>query len=192
MKKIYLLSIFAICVIGLNFVNAQGFKKPADGKAAIYFTRTVGFGSSQIVDIFDGEQYLTYMMGKGYWVYECDPGEHTIWVASENTHWVTANVEAGEIYIAQIYVFPGVMKSRCKLVPQCNKDEEIDGYNNSVEMVKKWKPMPIKEKTYNKRNAKFVKKEFMTVKLEGYNTNVKGTDEELQLTSDMNVPESEF
>lgn len=192
MKKEILLSIFAICFIGLNISSAQGFEKPADGKAVIYFTRTVGFGSSQLIDIFDGGEYLTYMQGKGYWRYECDPGEHTIWIAAENTHWVSANVDAGEVYIAQIYVYPGVMKSRCKLVPQSNKDEELDGYNASIELIKEWKPMQIKEKSFNKRKDKFVKKEFMTEKLEGYQSGVKGSDGEEHLSDDMNVSESEM
>lgn len=192
MKKGIILSIFAFCFIGLNLASAQGFEKPADGKAVIYFTRTVGFGSNQLVDIFDGKDYLTYMVGKGYWKYECEPGEHTLWVASENTHWVTADLEAGEVYIAQIYVYPGVMKSRCKLVPQCNKDEEIDGYNNSIALIKKWKPMQIKDKTYTKRKDKFEKKDFIGEKLEGYNTNIKGSEDVAHLSGEMNVPESEM
>ncbi len=192
MKKKLFLNMLVLCFIGLNMASAQGFKKPSEGKAAVYFTRTVAFGSGQLIDIFDGENYIAYSMGKGYSVYECDPGEHIFWIAAENTNFFTADLEAGKVYIAQVYVYPGVMKGRVKVVPQCDKDEPIDGYNDSVEIVNKLTAKVMKDKTFDKRKAKLVKKEFMATKMKGYNTNIKGKEEVNHMSADMNVPESAF
>jgi hypothetical protein len=176
MRKMTLLSILALCFTGLNILSAQGFVKPSAGKAAIYFTRTVTYGANMLVDIFEGEQYIAYSIGKGYSVYECDPGEHIFWIAAENTDFITADLEAGKVYIAQIYVFPGVMKGRVGLTPNSAADKKIDGYNASVEVVNGTKPKVMDEKKFNARKEKFVDKKFMTVKMEGYKKNIEGKD----------------
>lgn len=192
MKKQFLLSILALCFIGINTISAQGFTKPSAGKAAIYFTRTVTFGSGMLIDIFDGEEYIAYSMGKGYSVYECDPGKHIFWVAAENTDFITADLEAGKVYIAQVYVYPGVMKGRISLVPNSPTDTKLDGYNASLAIVKAEKAKVMKDKTYDKRKEKFTKKKFMTVKMEGYKNNIEGKKEVPNISKEMAVEEKEF
>jgi hypothetical protein len=176
MRKKMLLSILALCFTGLNILSAQGFVKPSEGKAAIYFTRTVMYGSNMLVDIFDSEEYIAYSIGKGYSVYECNPGEHIFWIAGENTDFITADLEAGKVYIAQIYIFPGVMKGRVGIVPNSATDTKIDGYNASVEIVNGTKPKVMDEKKFTARKEKFVSKKFMTVKMAGYKKNIEGTN----------------
>jgi hypothetical protein len=184
MKKRTLISLIALCFIGLNTLSAQGFLKPSEGKAVIYFTRTVTFGSGMLIDIFDGDQYIAYSIGKGYSVYECDPGEHVFWVAGENTDFIKADLEAGKVYIAQVYIYPGVMKGRVSLVPNSAKDEKLDGYNASLEKVKEEKPKVMDEKKFNARKEKFTKKNFMTIKMEGYHKNIENTNIPM-ITKDM-------
>lgn len=192
MKKEIILSIFAICFSGLNFVSAQGFKTPTDGKAAIYFTRTVSFGSSALIDIFDGKEYVTSSATKGYSVYECEPGEHVFWISAENTNFITATVEAGKVYIAQVYIYPSAIKSKCKIVPQNKNDKILDGYNASLKIIKTMPPKVINEKTYSKRRAMFEKNKFMERNMNDYDINIKGNDDVIHISSDMNVPKTEF
>jgi hypothetical protein len=191
MRKKTLLSILALCFIGLNILSAQGFVKPSKGKAAIYFTRTVMYGSSMLIDIFDGEEYIAYSMGKGYSVYECDPGEHLFWIAAENTDFIKADLEAGKVYIAQVYVYPGVMKGRVNLVPNSAIDEKTDGYNASVEIINEMKPKVMDEKKFNKRKSSFINKKFMSSKMAGYKKNIEGTNIP-KITKEMAVGDKEF
>lgn len=191
MKKITLLIIFAICFFCINIINAQGFKKPSEGKAAIYFTRTVTFGSKMLIDIFDGEEYVAYSMGKGYSVYECTPGQHIFWVAGENTDFITADLEAGKVYIAQVYIYPGVMKGRVSLVPNAPTDTKLDGYKASVDQVKAMGAKVMDMKKFKKRKDKFVSKKFMQVKMEGYKKNIEGTNIP-KITKEMSVDQKEF
>jgi hypothetical protein len=191
MRKTMLASILALCFTGLNILSAQGFLKPSAGKAAIYFTRTVTYGANMLVDIFDSGEYIAYSIGKGYSVYECDPGEHIFWIAAENTDFITADLEAGKVYIAQIYVFPGVMKGRVGLVPNSAMDKKIDGYNASLEIVNGTKPKIMDEKKFKARLDNFVKKKFITVKMEGYKKNVEGKDVP-RITKEMAVEQKEF
>jgi len=128
-------------------------------------------------------------MGKGYSVYECDPGTHVFWVAGENTDFITADLEAGKIYIAQVYIYPGVMKGRVSLVPNSSKDQKLDGYNASIEVVKAEKPKVMDEKKFNARKEKFTKKNFMGVKMEGYKKNIEGTNIP-KITKEMALDES--
>lgn len=192
MKKQLLLSILALCFIGLGNSSAQGFVKPSEGKAAIYFTRTVAYGSAMLIDIFDGEEYIAYSRGKGYSVYECEPGKHIFWVAAENTDFITADLEAGKVYIAQVYVYPGVMKGRISLVPNSPTDAKLDGYNASLEIVKAESPKVMKDKAFDERKAKFTKKKFMTVKMEGYKNNIEGKKEVPHISKEMAVDAKEF
>jgi hypothetical protein len=191
MRKMTLLSILALCFTGLQILSAQGFVKPSAGKAAIYFTRTVTYGANMLVDIFDSGDYIAYSVGKGYSVYECDPGEHIFWIAAENTDFITADLEAGKVYIAQIYVFPGVMKGRVGLVPNSALDKKTDGYNASLEVVNGTKPKVMDEKKFKARMEKFVDKKFMTVKMEGYKKNIEGKDVP-KITKEMAVEQKEF
>jgi hypothetical protein len=186
-----LLSILALCFTGLNILSAQGFVKPSAGKAAIYFTRTVTYGANMLVDIFDSGEYIAYSIGKGYSVYECNPGEHIFWIAAENTDFITADLEAGKVYIAQVYVFPGVMKGRVGLVPNSAMDKKIDGYNASLEIVKSTKPKVMDENKFKARLDKFVSKKFMTIKMEGYKKNIEGKDVP-RITKEMAVEEKAF
>ncbi|MCX6223658.1 MAG: hypothetical protein NTV01_02710 [Bacteroidia bacterium] len=191
MRTKTLLSILALCFIGLNSLSAQGFTKPSEGKAAVYFTRTVMYGSKMLIDIFDREQYVAYSIGKGYSVYECNPGEHVFWIAGENTDFITADLEAGKVYIAQVYVYPGVMKGRVNLVPNSAIDKKIDGYNASLEIIKAVKPKVMDEKKFQARMKKFVSKKFMTVKMEGYKKNIEGKDIP-RITKEMAVEQKEL
>lgn len=191
MRKKMLLSILALCFIGLNSLSAQGFVKPSDGKAAVYFTRTVMYGSKMLIDIFDSEEYVAYSIGKGYSVYECDPGKHVFWIAGENTDFITADLEAGKVYIAQLYVYPGVMKGRVSLVPNSAIDKKLDGYNASVEIIKAVKPKVMDQKKFKARMGKFTAKKFMTVKMEGYKKNIEGKDIP-RITKEMAVEAKEF
>jgi hypothetical protein len=105
-------------------------------------------------------------------------------VAGENTDLLRPDLEAGKVYIAQVYIYPGVMKGRVSLVPNSAKDEKLDGYNASLEKVKEEKPKVMDEKKFNARKEKFTKKNFMTIKMEGYHKNIENTNIPM-ITKDM-------
>lgn len=65
MKKTLLLLLFTF-VVSLTF--AQEFKKPAEGKALVYFVRFSGTGALINFKYFDGETYLGKMNGVHYFL----------------------------------------------------------------------------------------------------------------------------
>ena len=113
MKKIipFLLLIFSING------HAQELKKPSEGMAMVYFTRSEAMGFLINFKYFDGEKYLGKFNYGKYLAYECDPGKHLFWAKSENSDFVEAELEPNKIYILDSQPQMGAFKAGVKLIP---------------------------------------------------------------------------
>ncbi len=82
-------------------------RRPAPGKALIYFVRTQTMGFAVKVRNFVG-----LIMSKTYVPVEVDPGKHEFVVEAENAGFLEADVAPGKIYVVQVAIHMGAMKAR--------------------------------------------------------------------------------
>jgi hypothetical protein len=90
---------------------------PAEGKAVVYFARTASMGILINFSYFDKDKFIGKFHGHGYIRYECEPGEHVFWARSENSDFITADLEAGKIYFVEALPKMGGLKARVRLMP---------------------------------------------------------------------------
>lgn len=104
--------------------TAQGQEliPPSPGKSTVYFVRSLGSGALVNFKYFDGERYLGKFNGRGYLIYETDPGDHVFWVTSENRDFVEATLLPDKIYIIEVRPTVGAFKAALKLFPLANDD----------------------------------------------------------------------
>ena len=79
-------------------VTTQEIQKPSEGKSLVYFLRT-GAGPLLNFRIYDNDKFLGALSGFKYMVYECEPGKHMFWAASENRDYVEADLEPNGVYV---------------------------------------------------------------------------------------------
>jgi len=103
MKKI-LLTLLIPALFSFSFSPAGGITKPAKGKAVVYFVRTTLIGALAPFSYFDKDKFIGRFSGPGYIRYECEPGEHLFWGRADNEDFMTANLEANKIYLAEAVV----------------------------------------------------------------------------------------
>lgn len=98
-KKMFSLIILFVGIYSAFAQNVtQPIDKPAEGKSLVYFVRS-GAGYLLNFRIYDKDKFLGSISGSKYLVYECNPGEHTFWAASENRDYVDANLEPNSVYV---------------------------------------------------------------------------------------------
>lgn len=112
-----------LTIVSLN-VSAQDLMVPAEGKSLIYFARTSGTGALINFKYFDGEKYLGKFSGVNYMVYECEPGDHILWIGAENRDFVSANLLPGKTYLMEVRPTMGAFKAAVKLFPLSPTDEK--------------------------------------------------------------------
>lgn len=93
-------------------VKIDPAKKPAPGKALIYFARTQVMGAAIKAKLYAGEEFLSILASKTFVPYECDPGKHVFAVVAENAGLLDAEVVADKIYVVQVAMHMGAMKAR--------------------------------------------------------------------------------
>ena len=103
MKIINKLILLMVLVCGLTTaysqkITTQEIDKPAEGKSLVYILRT-GAGALINFRIYDKDKFLGTLSGFKYMVYECEPGNHVFWAASENRDFVEANLEPNSVYV---------------------------------------------------------------------------------------------
>ncbi len=103
----------------------QEFKKPSEGKSLIYFVRYSSTGALINFKYFDGDKYLGKINGTNYVIYECEPGEHTFWVASENRDFIKGNLKPDATYIIEVKPTMGAFKAAVRLYPVLPEEERI-------------------------------------------------------------------
>ena len=97
--------------------SAQEFKQPSEGKSLVYFVRFAGTGAAINFKYFDGEQYLGKRNGVNYFTYECDPGEHIFWAASENRDFIKGDLKPNATYVVEVRPTMGGLKAAVRLHP---------------------------------------------------------------------------
>lgn len=100
LKKIVLLIAFFFGIISISSqkITTQEIVKPSEGKSLVYFLRT-GAGPLLNFRIYDNDKFLGALSGFKYLVYECEPGQHVFWAASENRDYIEANLEPNAVYV---------------------------------------------------------------------------------------------
>ena len=102
----FMMSFFAFC---------QEFKKPSEGKALVYFVRYQGAIAALDFKYFDGDKYLGRAAMINYFAYECEPGEHVFWVATENREYIKGNLKPNCVYIIEVRPYLRTVMAGTKL-----------------------------------------------------------------------------
>jgi len=87
-------------------------RRPAPGKALIYFVRTQTMGFAVKVKLYADEKLVGLIMSKTYVPLEVDPGKHEFIVEAENAGFLEAEVAPDRIYLVQVAIHMGAMKAR--------------------------------------------------------------------------------
>ena len=79
-------------------VVTQEIAKPSEGKSLVYIVKS---GAGYLINfrIYDGDKFLGALNGFSYMVYECEPGKHLFWAASENRDFIEADLEPNGVYV---------------------------------------------------------------------------------------------
>ena len=173
--------ILALFATGLSISYAQGFEPPAEDKAVVYFVRPSGMGAAINFRYFDNDQYIGKFNGAKYMRYECEPGEHLFWARSENRDWITAELEAGKIYIVECKAQMGGFKARVQLVPVGQEDAKA--MKKIAKLVNKKEPVDITEEELAEMNAELT--EYIQESLEKYETKFKNERPVLHISPEM-------
>ena len=113
LKRLSILLLFFV-VTG----NAQTLKKPSEGKSLVYIMRSVNVaGGGLNFRVYDKDRFLGALPSRAYFTYECDPGQHLFWAASENRDFVEADLEANKTYVIDLKAKVGVFIAAVSLEP---------------------------------------------------------------------------
>lgn len=183
MKKLIIVSI--LIFTALSGLFAQGFQPPAEGKAVVYFTRVTLYGKPVEFEFFHQDKYIGVFKGDQYMRYECDPGTQLFWASSENKEFLTAELEAGKIYIVMVDVIMGVMKAHVGLTPVTI--DKVEDLSKAKALVNKEAPIVTPEDKIAKMNKKLGEK-FIPKQLEMYESTWKAERNYKHLSADMAIP----
>lgn len=179
MKSRFLLILSLVFALQISY--AQGFTKPSEGKAVIYFAQTaVGLGHTMY---FDGMEFIGKLQGRSYLRYECEPGEYTFMaLKGANKEFLVANVAADKIYIVsirEVEKFGGYAPHFVKVDPSKAKFAK-----RMLSLVNKEAPTTkdlALEKKMEQKWAKFNKKAYAK-----FESKQKAKNKHMVLTPDMN------
>ena len=87
-------------------------RRPAPGKALIYFARTQTMGFAVKVKLYADGKFVGLIQSKTYIPVEVDPGKHEFIVEAENAGFLEAEVAPDTIYVVQVAIHMGAMKAR--------------------------------------------------------------------------------
>ena len=184
MKKRLFFTLLLALIAGISSLLAQGFTPPAEGKAVVYFVRFTIYGKPMAFEFFDNDTYFAELKGKQYLRYECEPGEHLFWASTENKEFMTAELDANQIYVVVVDVITGFWKPHVGLSPISYEDTEP--FERSKELVDRQGPEEFSEKDIEKMNSKLEK--FIAKELANYEEK-KGEHDFRHLSADMAIPE---
>ena len=87
-------------------------RRPAPGKALVYFARTQTMGFAVKVKLYADGKFVGLIMSKTYIPLEVDPGKHEFIVEAENAGFLEAEFAPDKIYVVQVAIHMGAMKAR--------------------------------------------------------------------------------
>ena len=127
MNKLRHVLILVIFFLGITNVFSQKITnqpvvKPSEGKALVYITRSNG---AMMVNfrVYDKDLFIGALEYGNYFLYECEPGQHLFWAASENRDFVEANLEANKVYVIDLEARMGAFIAAVAVVPQNPKEK---------------------------------------------------------------------
>lgn len=97
----YILLIILMLLSSYNGIS-QVLKKPSEGKSMVYITRSNDLGGAMNFRVYDTDRFLGALPSRTYFTYECEPGEHLFWAASENRDFVEAVLEPNKTYVIDL------------------------------------------------------------------------------------------
>ena len=103
-------------------LSAQSIEPAPADQAVVYFIRPGSYAGLMKFALFDNDKYIGFLKGSRYLRYECDPGEHLFWAKAENVDFLNAELEAGEIYMIDVFPEIGIGSARVELVPVVSLD----------------------------------------------------------------------
>ena len=182
MKKLFLLiPVLFFCLQ----LQAQVFKRAPEDKSLVYIVRVDGLGKWINFKYFDGNNFIGIFSGKGYMVYECDPGEHIIWAVSENTDYVIALLEAGKTYVIEANPMMGGIKAQVELLPLTVEHEKYMA--KAIKTIQKEKETVMTKEEIEERNIKY--KDYMETKLFEFEEQVDKNVPFNRITAEHALPE---
>ncbi|WGD35592.1 hypothetical protein [Olleya sp. YS] len=101
MKKITTILLIVFAFTSYK-ATSQVLEKPTEGKSLVYIMRSNNLGAGLNFRVYDKDKFLGALPSGAYFIYECDPGEHLFWAASENRDFVEANLEANKTYVIDL------------------------------------------------------------------------------------------
>ncbi len=137
-------NLFFIAFLILTSSYCQEFIKPSEGKSLVYFVRHSGVGSLINFKYFDGEKYLGKINGANYFTYECEPGDHVFWAASENRDFLKGTLKANETYVIEVKPKMGAFKAAVRLHPVSPDNDRV--LKRIKRILLKRKPIKLKRK----------------------------------------------
>lgn len=127
MKKSFQIFLFLVFIFGINNAFSQKIinqpvVKPSEGKSIVYITRS---GGAMLMNfrVYDKDLFIESLEYGSYFVYECEPGQHLFWAASENRDFVEANFEANKVYVIDLEARMGAFVAAVAAVPQSPKEK---------------------------------------------------------------------
>lgn len=97
LAKLSLLVVAADKYVKNENVRIDPARKPAAGKALVYFVRSQLMGAAIKVKLNADGKFLSILASKTFVPYECDPGKHEFAVVAENAGLLDAQVVADRI-----------------------------------------------------------------------------------------------
>lgn len=187
MKTLKILSaLLTIALISISTIHAQGFEPPAEGKSVVYFTRINATGYAVNFKYFDNDKFIAKFKGKNHIRYECDPGEHLFWAASEKKDFVTADLEEGGTYIVIVEAKMGAMSAAVRL----SNTENEKKLKKAIDLIKKEAPKVTKQSIIDEENIKL--KDYIAEKLALYENEWKAKNNYPHISAEMAIPEEKM
>ena len=112
-------------------VKLDPARKPAPGKALIYFVRPQFMGAAVKVKLYAEGKFLGILASKTFIPYECEPGKHVFAAVAENAGLLDATVAADRIYVVQVAIHMGGIKARTHFEVARKGSEALDEYQKA-------------------------------------------------------------
>lgn len=112
-------SIFLCLCLLSTMMSGQDLElnKPSEGKSLVYFIRANALAAGLNFRVYDKDKFLGALPSRAYYEYECEPGEHLFWAASENRDYVEATLEPNKTYVIDLRAKFGLVIAAVGLEP---------------------------------------------------------------------------
>jgi hypothetical protein len=116
-------------------VGLDAARRPAPGKALVYFARTQLMGAAVKVKLFADGEFVGLIQSKTFIPYECDPGKHEFIVVAENAGFLEAELLPDRIYVVQVAIHMGAMKARTHFEVARKGSEALDEFSKAKDKL---------------------------------------------------------